>query len=148
MATQGDNQLDIILKSFIQETKNQFQAHGASIKNLDNQVRQITYTLSSRTMGTLLSSTEKRTYTFIPKRIEMCKIISLRNGKEYDGASQQNTKQPRKDLKTSDTSEEEGLTPPTTTPLVEVIKEGLQAMQPILKTSSTTLQNKNFLLIP
>lgn len=38
VANQENNQLKNILKSFIQESKNQFQAQGVSIMNLENQI--------------------------------------------------------------------------------------------------------------
>lgn len=100
VATQQNNQLENILKSIIQETSNQFQAQGVSIKSLESQDSHIAYALSSRPMGALPSSTEAPSPTFGTKSIETCKIILLRSEKEYEGPSRQNTKHLRKDLKT------------------------------------------------
>lgn len=47
MTTNGTNQLGSILKTFMQETKSQFQAHRESIKNLKTQIDQITTSLWS-----------------------------------------------------------------------------------------------------
>lgn len=85
MANQRNNQLENILKSFIQEFKNQFQAQSISIKNLENQVGQIAFALNSRTTGELPSSTETPTSISGNKSIETCKVIKLRSGKEFEG---------------------------------------------------------------
>lgn len=87
MDTQRNNQLQNILKFFIQETNNQFQDQGVNIKNLENQVGQITYTFSSIATGALPSSIEMQTSTSGTKTIGTCKVISLRSGKEYKGAN-------------------------------------------------------------
>lgn len=81
---QGNNHLENILKSFIQETKQQFIAQGVSIKNLENQVGQIATAVSARNMGTLPSSTETPS-TSREKNVETCKAVKLRSGKEYEG---------------------------------------------------------------
>lgn len=83
---QGNNQLENILKSFIQETKQQFLAHGVSIKNLENQVGQIATAVSARNMGTLPSSTETPS-TSGEKNVETCKAAKLRSGREYEGVN-------------------------------------------------------------
>ncbi|KAI5441476.1 hypothetical protein KIW84_010811 [Lathyrus oleraceus] len=87
--TSGNNQLENILKSFIQEAKTKFQTQGESIKNLENQVGQIATALSSRNKGTLPSSTESSATTSEAKSIETCKVIKLRNGKECEGSTSQ-----------------------------------------------------------
>ncbi|XP_050878277.1 uncharacterized protein LOC127082090 [Lathyrus oleraceus] len=48
VANQWNNQLKNILKSFTQETKDQFQSQGVSIKNLENHAGKIATALSSR----------------------------------------------------------------------------------------------------
>ena len=70
VANQGNNQLENILESFIQETKNQFLAQGVSIKNLENQVGEIYTSLSSRNMGALPSSTETPATTFVVNNVK------------------------------------------------------------------------------
>lgn len=72
------------MKSFIQETKNQFQSQGVSIKNLENQVTQIATALSSINMGGLPSSTKTPSTTSGVKNVETCKGITLRSGKECE----------------------------------------------------------------
>ncbi|KAK2450136.1 hypothetical protein QL285_009271 [Trifolium repens] len=64
-SAQNNSQLDAILKSFMQETKNftaeaknQILSQRVSIKNLENQVGQIATALTQRTSGSLPSTTE------------------------------------------------------------------------------------------
>lgn len=107
MATQGNNQLEKILKSFIQEIKNQFQDQRVSIKKLENQVGEISYALNLRPIGALPSFTKIPPFTSGTKSIKTCKVISLKSGKEYEGLSLQNTNQPNRNMKSSDESNEE-----------------------------------------
>ncbi|XP_058753984.1 uncharacterized protein LOC131627167 [Vicia villosa] len=104
---QGNNQLENILKSFIQETKNRFLAQVVSIKNLENQVGKIATALSSRPLGTLTSSTERPSTSGV-KNVETCKVIKLRSGKECETPLLKDTKtsgvQPNND-KTEDKDE-------------------------------------------
>ncbi|XP_058733004.1 uncharacterized protein LOC131604588 [Vicia villosa] len=79
----GNNHLENILKSFIQETKNQFLAQGVSIKNLENQLGKIAPALRSRPQGTLPSLT-KIPFSFRVKNVETCKVIKLRSGRECE----------------------------------------------------------------
>ncbi|MCI42054.1 hypothetical protein A2U01_0063289, partial [Trifolium medium] len=75
----NSNQLEAILKAFMQETKNfavetktQIQTQGVSIKNLENQIGQIATALSSRPSGTLPSTAETPTSTSNAKNKETC----------------------------------------------------------------------------
>lgn len=89
-------------------------------------------------MRALPSFTQTPTSNSSTKIIETCKVISLRICKEYEGSSQKTAKQPMEDLKTSDTLEEEISMRTTITPSIKEITQGLQAMQPNLKTSDIT----------
>ena len=89
VSNQGGNQLEGILKSFIQDTKNQFQAQGVSIKNLENQVGKIASALSSKTLGSLPSTNENPTSTSGTRVVMMCKVIKLRSGNNCEGTSDQ-----------------------------------------------------------
>ena len=65
-----------MIKAFITKTENHIQNQGVALKNLENQVGQLTNALSSRPSGSLPSNTE------IPKRDgkEHAKAITLRSG--------------------------------------------------------------------
>jgi hypothetical protein len=83
-----------MLKNFMQETKNftaeaknQILSQGVSIKNLENQVGQITTALTQRPSGSLPSTTETPASTSKDKGKETCKVITLRSGTEYEGPS-------------------------------------------------------------
>ncbi|KAL5567485.1 hypothetical protein UlMin_024060 [Ulmus minor] len=67
--------------AFIDETKANFRNQGASIRNLEHQVGEISKLLAERTQGALPSNTEKN-----PR--EHVNAISLRSGKELDPPKQ------------------------------------------------------------
>ncbi|KAL5573531.1 hypothetical protein UlMin_023128 [Ulmus minor] len=67
--------------TFIDDTKANFRNHGASIRNLEHQVGEISKLLAARTQGALPSNTEKN-----PR--EHANAISLRSGKELDPPKQ------------------------------------------------------------
>ncbi|XP_050915692.1 uncharacterized protein LOC127130771 [Lathyrus oleraceus] len=98
VANKGNNRLENILKSFIQETKLKFQSQGVSIKNLENQVGKITTALSSINMGALSSSIETPATTSGINNVETCKLIILRSGKECEGTTSTRNKVPTKEL--------------------------------------------------
>ena len=62
---------------FIDDTKANFRNQGASIRNLEHQVGEISKLLTERTQGALPSITETN-----PK--EHVKAITLRSGKELE----------------------------------------------------------------
>lgn len=138
MANQGNNQLENIFKSFVQEANNQFQAQGVSIKNLENQVEHIVSALSSRTLGALSSSTKTLAYAPGTEGIETHKVIKLRSRKECEGSTQPREDPPRGILNTPDTSEEVESDPTEETPLEEPVKEKLQNERSTLKTFGMT----------
>lgn len=59
----------------MEETNNQFESQGVSIKNLEIQIEQIAYAPSSRTIRALPSSTESPTSTSKTKSVEIFKVI-------------------------------------------------------------------------
>ncbi|KAI5400569.1 hypothetical protein KIW84_065451 [Lathyrus oleraceus] len=126
IANLGNNQLENIFKSFVQETNNQFKSQGVSIKILENQVGHIVLALSSRTLGALSSSTETPAYASGTKGIETYKVIKLRSRKECEGSTQPREDPPRVILNTPDTSEEVESDPIEKTSLEEPVKEKLQ----------------------
>ena len=67
--------------AFIDDTKANFKNQGASIRNLEHQVGEISKLLAARTQGALPSNTEKN-----PR--EHVNAISLRSGKELDPPKQ------------------------------------------------------------
>ena len=70
--------------AFIDDTKANFRNQGASIRNLEHQVEEISKLLAARTQGALSSNTEKN-----PR--EHANAISLRSGKELDPPKQVST---------------------------------------------------------
>ncbi|KAL5569688.1 hypothetical protein UlMin_026263 [Ulmus minor] len=71
--------------AFIDDTQANFRNQGASIRNLEHQVGEISKLLTERTQGVLPSNTERN-----PR--EHAKVITLRSGKELEqsrGASKQ-----------------------------------------------------------
>lgn len=69
---------------FANETKNQIQAQGVSIKNLDIQMGSISISFSSITNGALLSTIKSHDSTLGTKNIKTCKVISSRSGMKYE----------------------------------------------------------------
>ncbi|KAL5569770.1 hypothetical protein UlMin_026345 [Ulmus minor] len=67
--------------AFIDDTKANFRNQGASIRNLEHQVGEISKLLAARTQGALPSNTEKN-----PR--EHANAVSLRSGKELDPPKQ------------------------------------------------------------
>ena len=67
--------------AFIDDTKANFRNQGASIRNLEHQVGEISKLLAARTQGALPSNIEKN-----PR--EHANAISLRSGKELDPPKQ------------------------------------------------------------
>ncbi|KAL5559254.1 hypothetical protein UlMin_035465 [Ulmus minor] len=74
-------QFMIRTNAFIDDTKANFRNQGASIRNLEHQVGEISKLLAERTQGALPSNTEKN-----PR--EHVNAISLRSGKELDPPKQ------------------------------------------------------------
>ena len=69
--------------STLQQHTTLLQNQGASIRNLETRMRQITSSLNTRPYGTLPANTQPNPRT---DRMEHCKMITLRSGKELAGS--------------------------------------------------------------
>ena len=72
--------LEVLIKEYITKNEAIVQSQVVSLRNLENQMGQLTTTMSSRTQGSLPSNTED------PRKENKkhCKVISLRFGKHVD----------------------------------------------------------------
>ncbi|KAH9649073.1 hypothetical protein KPL70_025843 [Citrus sinensis] len=72
--------LETLIKEYIAKNEVIVQSQVVSLRNLENQIRQLAITMSSRSQGSLPSNTED------PRREgkEHCKVINLRSGKNVD----------------------------------------------------------------
>ena len=66
--------------AIIRNQSEMLQTQAASLRNLENQVGQLTSALNNRPQGTLQSDTENQRH----EEKEHCKAITLRSGRELE----------------------------------------------------------------